>query len=117
MTLSLPLTRSGPAPFAPAPRGVRAGDFIFSSSIYPIDDNGHAIQVDELLGEACPSLIEAQTRHCLESLKAVLAEFGSTLTGEKERRSSRRGCSDSHSLQNLCGGRRARGSSDCYCCG
>jgi enamine deaminase RidA (YjgF/YER057c/UK114 family) len=76
MALSLPLTKSGPTLFAPAPRAVRAGDFIFTSSIYPIDDNGHAIQVDERLGEAGPSLIEAQTRHCLESLKAVLGEFG-----------------------------------------
>src|SRR5580693_3947401 len=79
MTLSLPLTRSRPAPFAPTPRAVRAGEFIFTSSIYPIDDNGHAIQVDERLGEAGPSPIEVQTRHCLESLKAVLTEFGSTL--------------------------------------
>jgi enamine deaminase RidA (YjgF/YER057c/UK114 family) len=75
----LTFTRSGQAPFGPAPKAVRAGDFIFTSSIYPIDEVGHAITVDEGLGEAGPSLIEAQTRHCLETLKAVLAELGGSL--------------------------------------
>jgi enamine deaminase RidA (YjgF/YER057c/UK114 family) len=79
MTLGIGLTRSSAAPFVPAPRAVRAGDYIFTSSIYPINEAGHAIQVDECLGEAGPSLIEVQTRHCLESLKAVLTEFGSSL--------------------------------------
>ena len=79
MTLGIGFTRSSAAPFVPASRAVRAGDYIFTSSIYPIDGAGHAIQVDECLGEAGPSLIEVQTRHCLESLKAVLAEFGSSL--------------------------------------
>jgi len=74
MMLGIRLTRSGAAPFVPAPRGVRAGDYVFTSSIYPIDGAGHAIQVDEGLGEAGTSLIEAQTRHCLDSLKTVLTE-------------------------------------------
>ncbi len=73
------LERSKPSPFAPAPRAVRAGDYVFTSSIYPIDAAGHAIMVDERLGEAGPSLIEAQTRHCLETLKSVLGDFRSTL--------------------------------------
>jgi 2-iminobutanoate/2-iminopropanoate deaminase len=65
--------------FAPAPRAVRAGDYVFTSSIYPVDESGHAVTVDYLLGEAGPSLIEVQTRHCLERLKTVLAEQGSSL--------------------------------------
>jgi|EndMetStandDraft_8_1072994.scaffolds.fasta_scaffold02436_2 enamine deaminase RidA (YjgF/YER057c/UK114 family) len=66
-------------PFAPAPSAVRAGDYVFTSSIYPIDKAGHAIETDFLLGEAGPSLIAAQTRHCLEALKAILKEHGSSL--------------------------------------
>ena len=54
------LERIGSAPFAPAPRAVRAGDYIFTSSIYPIDEAGHAVAVDQRLGEAGPSLMEAQ---------------------------------------------------------
>jgi len=79
MSTTIRLERSGAAPFAPAPRAVRAGDYVFTSSIYPIDASGHAIGIDERLGEAGPSLIEAQTRHCLETLKSVLGDFKSTL--------------------------------------
>ena len=52
---------------------------MFTSSIYPIDKAGHTIETDILLGEAGPSLIAAQTRHCLEALKAILKEHGSSL--------------------------------------
>jgi enamine deaminase RidA (YjgF/YER057c/UK114 family) len=44
-----------------------------------VDDSGHAVTVDHLIGEAGQSLIEVQTRHCLERLKVVLAEQGSSL--------------------------------------
>ena len=64
---------------APAPQSVSVGDFIYTSSIYPLDDNGHAIVVDERLGETGPALIAAQTKHCLESLKAILKEQNSAL--------------------------------------
>src|SRR4051795_2427642 len=73
------LKRSGPMPFAPAPRAVRAGDYVFTSSIYPIDDAGHAVMTDERLGEAGPSLTAAQARHCFETLKTILDEHGSSL--------------------------------------
>lgn len=76
---TIKLERGGPAPFAPAPRAVRAGDYVFTSSIYPIDEAGHAIAVDERLGQAGPSLMEMQARRCLESLKSVLRDFGSSL--------------------------------------
>jgi enamine deaminase RidA (YjgF/YER057c/UK114 family) len=72
------LERSGPAAFAPAPRAVRAGDYVFTSTIYPIDSSGHAVTADERLGEAGPSLMEAQTRQCLQTLKSVLGEFKSS---------------------------------------
>lgn len=72
------LERSAAAAFAPAPRAVRAGDYVFTSTIYPIDSSGHAVAVDERLGEAGPSLMEMQTRQCLQTLKSVLADFKST---------------------------------------
>ena len=76
---AITLKRSSAMPFAPAPSAVRAGDYVFTSSIYPIDKAGHVIETDILLGEAGPSLIAAQTRHCLEALKAILKEHGSSL--------------------------------------
>ena len=81
MAEKIELKRSGGSLFVPAPRSVRAGDFIYTSSVYPIDKAGHAIVVDDRLGEAGPSLIETQTRHCLETLKTILKEHGSTLDG------------------------------------
>ncbi len=73
------LHRSSAMPFTPAPKAVRAGDYIFTSSIYPIDASGHAVAVDGPLGEAGPSLIAAHTRHCLETLREILQEQGSSL--------------------------------------
>jgi enamine deaminase RidA (YjgF/YER057c/UK114 family) len=77
--MSIKLERIGQAPFAPAPKAVRAGDYIYTSSIYPIDDTGHALSVDERLGLAGPSLMEVQARRCLEQLKQVLREAGSSM--------------------------------------
>jgi 2-iminobutanoate/2-iminopropanoate deaminase len=79
MKSSVMLQRSGPMPFTPAPRAVRVGDYVYTSSIYPIDRDGHAITVDERLGEAGPSVVAMQTRHCLETLADILGEQGSSL--------------------------------------
>jgi 2-iminobutanoate/2-iminopropanoate deaminase len=79
MAAPIRLQRSDPMAFVPAPGAVRAGDYVFTSSIYPVDDSGHAVTVDHLIGEAGRSLIEVQTRHCLERLKVVLREHGSSL--------------------------------------
>lgn len=79
MADAISLTRSGPAPFAPAPKAARVGDYIFTSSIYPIDAAGHAVGPEEWLGEAGPSAIEVQTRHCLDTLKTTLADAGGSL--------------------------------------
>jgi len=65
--------------FAAAPKAVQAGDYVFTSSIYPVDERGQAISIDERIGESGPSLIAAQTRHCLNTLKEVLKEHGSAL--------------------------------------
>lgn len=79
MTIRIKLERSEPSLFAPAPRAVRTGDYVYTSSIYPVDESGHAIVTDERRGEAGPSLMEAQTRHCVETLQSVLRDFGSSL--------------------------------------
>src|SRR5215475_12149616 len=79
MAGKLQLQRRGRMKTAPAPQSVRVGDFIYTSSIYPLDEAGHAITVDERLGESGPALIAVQTRHCLEALKATLKEQNSTL--------------------------------------
>src|SRR4051812_13311409 len=79
MAAMLTLKRSEPAPFAPAPKAVRAGDYVFTSSVYPIDASGHAVGVDDLIGEAGPAVVAVQTRQCIENLKAVLKQHGSSL--------------------------------------
>lgn len=79
MTSFIKLHRSGAMTFAPGPQAVRAGDYIFTSSIYPVDEAGHALTVDALVGETGISLIGVQTRRCLEQLKTVLAEHGTSL--------------------------------------
>ncbi|HEX6003396.1 MAG TPA: RidA family protein, partial [Burkholderiales bacterium] len=76
---ALKLVRGGAMPLIPAPQTVQVGDYVFTSSIYPVDHKGHAIGVDERLGEAGPSLIAAQTRHCLEALSKSLRQSGSSL--------------------------------------
>jgi len=79
MARKLSLKRSGPAPFVPAPRAVGVGDYVFTSSIYPIDESGKAVGTEDSHSVIGPSLIEVQARHCLATLKSVLAEFGSSL--------------------------------------
>ena len=79
MAFQIQLQRFGQSNHVPAPNAVRAGDYIYTSSIYPIDKSGHAIAVDDAIGETGPSLVEAQTRQCFETLKQVLKEAGSNL--------------------------------------
>ena len=78
MAVKISLKRSGPARFMPAPKAVQAGDYVFTSSIYPIDESGSAVAMEER-GETAPSIMELQARHCLDALGALLKEFGSSL--------------------------------------
>src|SRR5262245_27175263 len=73
------LKRFGTMPLVPVPRAVRAGDCIFTSSIYPVDDAGRVVGLDGAQDEVRPSLMETQARNCLESLKKVLAEAGASM--------------------------------------
>lgn len=79
MASKIQLQRYGKSEHVPAPNAVRAGDYIFTSSIYPIDKSGHVVSTDEAIGETGPSLIATQTRHCCEALKSILNEAGSSL--------------------------------------
>jgi enamine deaminase RidA (YjgF/YER057c/UK114 family) len=76
---SIKLKRNSAMPLIPVPAAVSAGDYIFTSSIYPVDESGRAIEVDEHLGEVGESLIAAQTRHCLAILQDILEEQRSRL--------------------------------------
>ncbi len=63
----------------PAPVLQRAGDFIFVSSIFPLDSQGnvvHSRSISPYIGEA---EVAAQTRSCLEILKRALTAAGSSL--------------------------------------
>jgi enamine deaminase RidA (YjgF/YER057c/UK114 family) len=79
MASKISLKRFGSTPLVPVPRAVRAGDFVFTSSIYPVDESGRVVGLDATQDETRPSLMDIQTRHCLESLKKTLAEAGASL--------------------------------------
>lgn len=61
------MSGSTPAPYSPA---IRAGDFVYTA--------GHGGSRDPVTGAVIEG-IEAQTRHCLERLGAVLRGMGSSL--------------------------------------
>src|SRR5262245_23358943 len=79
MASKIALKRFGTMPVVPVPRAVRAGDYIFTSSVYPVDESGRIVGLDAAQDEVRPSLMEIQARHCLESLKKVLAEAGASM--------------------------------------
>ena len=75
------MTTTSTLPFQalPAPRANRQGDYIWVSTIYPLDAEGavvHAAAPSPYTGE---SDIAAQTRAVCEALRGVLAEAGSSL--------------------------------------
>ena len=63
----------------PSPSFQRAGDFIFVSSIYPLDSTGKVVHTRSTSPHIGEAEIAAQTRSCLETLKEVLAEAGTSL--------------------------------------
>jgi enamine deaminase RidA (YjgF/YER057c/UK114 family) len=73
------LKRGPTATFVPAPSTVLAGDFVFTSTIYPLDEIGHAVAVDEALGEAGPTAVAVQTQRCFEILEKLLNEHKTSL--------------------------------------
>ena len=81
MASKISLKRFGTMPLVPVPRAVRAGDYIFTSSVYPADEAGRVVGLDAAQDEVRPSLMEIQARHCLETLKKVFAEAGASMDG------------------------------------
>ena len=79
MANKISLKRFASTPLVPVPRAVRAGDYVFTSSIYPVDDAGRVVGLDAARDETRPSLVEMQTRHCLEALGQALSQAGASL--------------------------------------
>src|SRR5260370_32939029 len=79
VTDMLKLQRLNAGRYVPFPRAVRVGGYIYTSSIYPIDDDGRVVAGRPWLGVAPPSPIAVQPRHCLPLLHHTLAELGSSL--------------------------------------
>ena len=79
MPNKISLKRFGSMPLVPVPRAVRAGDYVFTSSIYPLDELGRVVGLDAVRDEVHPSPMEVQARHCLEVLKKLLAEASASL--------------------------------------
>ncbi|MCC7105012.1 MAG: RidA family protein [Chloroflexi bacterium] len=70
-----------PRPATHQPHATRAGDFIFTSSIYPLDtESGLVVQADETYQYVRESHAEAQSRRCLETLRKTLEGTGSSLS-------------------------------------
>jgi enamine deaminase RidA (YjgF/YER057c/UK114 family) len=63
----------------PAPAQRRAGDFIFVSSLYPVDDSGAVVRADSISPYVGESEMAAQSRRVLEQLEQVLDAAGSSL--------------------------------------
>jgi hypothetical protein len=55
------ITRLDAEPHLPFPRAVRVGDYVYTSSIYPIDDDGRLIESKPWLGAAGPSPVATQS--------------------------------------------------------
>jgi enamine deaminase RidA (YjgF/YER057c/UK114 family) len=62
----------------PAPSWARAGDFVFVSSIYPVD-RARLVSSDPAFAWDADSAMEAQTRAVLESLEVTLGDAGTSL--------------------------------------
>ncbi|MPZ23010.1 MAG: hypothetical protein GEU28_05585 [Dehalococcoidia bacterium] len=66
-------------PVLPAPSFNRAGDFIFVSSIFPIDGEGNVAHTSSFSPFVGESEMAAQTRAVLSTLRKVLDDAGTTL--------------------------------------
>ena len=62
---------------APAPITRRAGDYIFTSSFYPINENGTVVHSPSFSPYVGESLVGAQTRSVLNQLRNALSAAGS----------------------------------------
>ena len=63
----------------PAPAARQGGDFVFTTTLYPVDDAGAVVQADSISPYLGESEMGAQTRRVLTLLKEVLEASGSSL--------------------------------------
>ncbi len=63
-------TKNAPAAIGPYAQAVRVGNLIFTSGQLPVNPTTGELLTDD---------IEAETRQCLENVKAILEEAGSSL--------------------------------------
>jgi enamine deaminase RidA (YjgF/YER057c/UK114 family) len=63
----------------PAPAHRRAGDFVFISSLYPVDDSGEVVGSTSASPYVGESEMAAQTRDVCEGLRSTLDDAGSSL--------------------------------------
>ncbi|WCB91730.1 Putative aminoacrylate peracid reductase RutC [Baekduia alba] len=63
----------------PAPAWRRAGDFVYVSSIHPVDDDGALVRSSSATPYAGPSEVATQTRAILATLEHTLRDAGTTL--------------------------------------
>lgn len=63
----------------PAPAHRRAGDFVFVSSLYPVDDSGEIVRAESISPYLGQSDMAAQSRRVLEQLEEVLDAAESSL--------------------------------------
>ena len=72
-------TNALPLNVLPAPHFNRQGDYIWVSTIYPLDADGAVVHADAPSPYVGESEVASQTRAVCEALQAVLAEAGSSL--------------------------------------
>ena len=72
-------TTALPLNLLPAPRSNRQGDYIWVSTIYPLDADGSVVHADSPSPYVGEAEIAAQTRAVCEGLKDTLAEAGTSM--------------------------------------
>lgn len=70
MTFQAIVPAGSPPPLAPYSPGVRAGNVVYVSGMLALDTKGQPVGIGD---------VRAQTRHVLDSIKAVLTEAGGSL--------------------------------------
>ncbi len=71
------ISRSEISEFLPAPKITNVGDYLYTSTIYPLFDNSGVVKGNSSMGSLGPSDVEVQTEACFEILLDYLKEFGS----------------------------------------
>ncbi len=70
MSFKVIVPKGSPPPLAPYSPGTQAGNIVYVSGTLALDSNGALVGKDD---------VKAQTRHVLETIKAVLAAAGGSM--------------------------------------